>query len=318
VQIFSSSGAALGHFGGPGSGNGQFAAPSPGGLAIDANGNYVVSDYGNNRVQVFASNGAYLSQFGGSGTGAGQFSGPTDLAIDPATGNVLVVDRGNSRVQMFTSCGATLVDLSVLPQTQAQSQSILFSGSVGNVVSPSGLISMYAEDGTLLCTASTYGDPQAACSSLMTLGAHSVTAVWSGDNSSPSGCSAPVQVNVVNDLTSTTHVTLSAPSSGNQGQSLTLTGNVAQGPAPAAPTIVSNPALTGFMTFHDGTKVIAEVPLSGNSASFTNALAAGMHSFSATYSGDGNYATSNGTASVSVTKPSDDIFYNGFEVPPGT
>jgi Bacterial Ig-like domain (group 3)/NHL repeat len=312
VARFNTGGTYLSSFG-----SGHFLCPA--GMAADpiSGDIVVVNTCGPDNVQVFDANGAYIGQFGGHGSVAGQFDNPNGAAFDPASGHLLVSDCNNHRIQEFTTCGTTLVSLSVLPQTQAQSQSILFSGSIGNVLSPNGLISMHAEDGTLLCTTATYGDPQAACSSLMTLGAHSVTAVWSGDNSSPSGCSAPVVVNVVNDVTNTTDVTLSAPSSGNQGQPFTLTGNVAQGPAPAAPTHVSSPTLTGFMTFYDGSNVMSQVPLSGTQASYSNAFTSGTHSFSARYSGDGNYATSNGAASVTVTKPTDDLFYSGFEVPPG-
>jgi hypothetical protein len=312
IARFNAGGSYLSSFGA-----GHFTCPA--GLAVDpiSGDIVVVNTCGPDNAQVFNASGTYLGQFGGHGSTAGLFDNPNGAVFDPASGHVLVADCNNHRIQEFSTCGASLVSLSVLPQTQSQSQPILFSGSIGNVVQPGGQISMHAEDGTVLCTASTYGDPQAACSSLMSLGSHTVTAVWSGDNANPSGCSAPVAVNIVNDVTQATTFTLSAPPSGSQGQPFTLTGSVSTSVAHlpvTAPTV----SPSGFVTFYDGTNVIALVPLNGANASITNAFIGGTHNFSAIYSGDGNYASSNNTAPVSVTTPADDIFYDGCEVPPGT
>jgi len=310
VARFNSSGTYLNSFGA-----GHFLCPA--GMAADPiSGDIVaVNTCGPDNVQVFDAGGTYLGQFGGHGSAVGQFDNPAGAAFDPVSGHVLVTDCNNHRIQEFTSCGPTLVNLSVLPLTQSQNQPILFSGSIGNVVQPGGLISMYA-DGNLLCTAPTYGDPQAACSSLVSLGAHTVRAVWSGDSANPSGCSAPVAVTVVNDPTLPTTFTLSVPGSGNQGNAFTLTGNVSTSQI-KAPTSGTTATPSGFVTFYDGSNVLAEVPLSGNQASYSNAFAGGTHNFSASYSGDGSFTTSNDAASVNVTKPADDLFYNGFEVPPG-
>src|SRR5580765_5337043 len=67
-------------WGTPGSGNGQFNGPA--GMAVDANGNVYVADYGNHRVQKFTDTGAYLTQWGTHGSGSGQFNGPEGLAVD--------------------------------------------------------------------------------------------------------------------------------------------------------------------------------------------------------------------------------------------
>jgi DNA-binding beta-propeller fold protein YncE len=319
VQVFSSAGSFISAFGSAGSGDGQFATPSPGGIAVDqSNGNIVVADYGNNRVQIFDANGGYLSQFGGYGISAGQFNGPTGVAIDPATHNLFIADRGNNRVQEFTSCGPTLVSLSVLPLTQALNQSIFFSASIGNAVSPSGIVSMFSDDGTLVCTAVSYGDPQASCSGLMQLGTHAVTAVYSGNSSIPSGCSSATAVTVVPDLTQApTSATLVGPPNGiDEGDVFTLdvtvsTNGIARAQSAAAP------APTGFFTFYDGSNVLADVPLAGAQATYTNRISGGAHTFSAKYSGDGSFTSASGNVSVSANTPSDEIHYSSFEVVQG-
>ncbi|GAA6083955.1 tripartite motif-containing protein 3-like isoform X1, partial [Tachysurus ichikawai] len=49
VKVFSADGEFLFKFGSHGEGNGQFNAPT--GVAVDANGNIIVADWGNSRIQ---------------------------------------------------------------------------------------------------------------------------------------------------------------------------------------------------------------------------------------------------------------------------
>jgi len=323
VQLFSSGGGYLGQFGGYGSGAGQFA--SPGGIAIDSTTtNILVADYGNDRVQTFDASGNYLGQFGNHGSAPGQFNGANGIAIDPVSHDLLVDDRGNNRIERFAACGATLVSLSVLPQTQALNQEVFFSASIGNVESPSGTVAIYSDSGGLICTATTYGDPQASCSGSLTLGLHTVTAVYSGTGIIPSGCSQTVPVAIIDDtaLTATNAYLLLAPVdpvSWLQGTPITLTGSLTPpGPGPGRDPAQATAAHTGFFTFYDGSNVIAQVPLTNDQAQFTNAFIGGSHQFSAVYSGDGSNASSNAGQTISVIAPADGVFYNSFEVPPGT
>ncbi|MGA9332882.1 MAG: 6-bladed beta-propeller [Rudaea sp.] len=319
VQIFSASGSPLGTFGSYGSGNGQFGSPN--GIAIEpGSGNIVVVDSGNNRIEIFDSSGNYLNQFGSYGSAPGQFNVPVGAAIDTVSHHLFVDDRGNNRIQEFAACGSTPVSLSVLPQTQQVNQAILFSASIGNAISPSGTVSMLAEDGSLVCTATTYGDPQAACSGYIQLGVHTVSAAYSGDAVNPSGCSQATTVAVVtNTMPTATTVALVGPPNGiNQGDVFTLDATVSftSSPGSANPANVAD-TLGGFVTFMDGSNVLANVPLNGNEASYSNRIIGGAHQFSAIYSGDGGYASASGNSDVSASVPADDIFYDSFEVPPG-
>lgn len=49
-QVYNADGEFLFKFGSHGEGNGQFNAPT--GVAVDANGNIIVADWGNSRIQV--------------------------------------------------------------------------------------------------------------------------------------------------------------------------------------------------------------------------------------------------------------------------
>ena len=322
VQVFDSGGGYVGAFGGFGSTNGKFN--SPGGIVIDSvSKDIIVVDYGNSRVQTFDENGNYLGQFGTNGSGPGQFDGPNGIAMDPVSHDLFVADRGNDRIQRFASCGPTLVSLSVLPQTQALNQPVFFSASIGNVVSPSGTVSIYS-GGTLVCTATTYGDPQAACSGNLTLGMHDVTAVYSGTGDIPSGCSDATVVTIVDDTMLTAAngqllITPGDPASRLQGQPITLSYGLLPLPSPGSATgAATTQSYDGFVTFYDGGNVLAEVPLSADAAEFTNAFVGGSHAFSASYSGDATHQTTSGGETVNVIAPADDVFYGGFEVPPGT
>src|SRR2546429_2389071 len=71
IERFSSTGAYLGEFGGPGSGPGEFNIPT--GMCFDVVGSLYVCDELNNRVQKFSNTGAFLSQWGSFGSADGQF-----------------------------------------------------------------------------------------------------------------------------------------------------------------------------------------------------------------------------------------------------
>jgi uncharacterized protein (TIGR03663 family) len=74
----------------------------PRAIAIDAQGNLLVTDTGNKRVLKFSPTGEPLAQYGGFGAGNGQFSEPVGIAIDQQ-GNIFVADTWNQRIQKFDS-----------------------------------------------------------------------------------------------------------------------------------------------------------------------------------------------------------------------
>ena len=96
IQKFDANGTFLTAWGGPGSGNGQFAGPR--GVAAGGSGNVYVADL--HRIQRFDTSGTFLSTWGSQGSGNGQFDLPTGVATD-GNGNVYVADAGNDRIQKF-------------------------------------------------------------------------------------------------------------------------------------------------------------------------------------------------------------------------
>ncbi|HZO87192.1 MAG TPA: NHL repeat-containing protein [Chthonomonadaceae bacterium] len=88
--------------GDPGTGVGQFAAPT--GLAVDRDGTLYVADSNNHRVQRIALNGD-VKVYGRPGSAPGQMWGPVAVAVDPTGQFVYVADQGNNRVQCFHFLG---------------------------------------------------------------------------------------------------------------------------------------------------------------------------------------------------------------------
>ena len=72
----------------------------PRGIAIDGQGQVLVTDTGNKRVQVFSGDGEFLTMFGGFGVEPGQMNEPAGVATG-SDGRIYVADTWNQRVEAF-------------------------------------------------------------------------------------------------------------------------------------------------------------------------------------------------------------------------
>jgi DNA-binding beta-propeller fold protein YncE len=77
---------------------------NPEAMAIDKNGNFYLTDTGNDRVIKFDKNFKYVSQFGQEGKGPGQFDHPHGIGID-SKGNIYINTLNEPRIQKFTNDG---------------------------------------------------------------------------------------------------------------------------------------------------------------------------------------------------------------------
>jgi DNA-binding beta-propeller fold protein YncE len=93
--------------GGRGTGKGEFDSPT--GIAVDRNGNFLVSDTNNGRIEKFAPPGTFTEIIGTKGSGQGQLGAPNGIAID-STGNIYVTDAGNHRVQKLGADGKLIAE----------------------------------------------------------------------------------------------------------------------------------------------------------------------------------------------------------------
>ncbi|HEX8598113.1 MAG TPA: DUF2298 domain-containing protein [Chloroflexia bacterium] len=135
---------------GAGSNRGQFNLPRA--IAIDAQGNFYVSDTENKRIQKFDPSGKWLLAFGAEGTAIGQFAaiteesvgtGPGGLAVD-ADGNIYVADTWNHRIQKFDSDGhlvtawGSFISLADPALADAPDKDSRFYGPRGVAIGPDG------------------------------------------------------------------------------------------------------------------------------------------------------------------------------------
>ena len=110
----------------------------------------------------------------------------------------------------------------------------------------------------------------------LSVGPHSITAVYSGDTNFFGSASSVLSQAIVRHSTATAVNSSSNPSSA--GQSVTLIATVSQ------------PSATGTIDFHEGNNILGSGTLSGGIASFaTSTLPAGPHNITANYQGDINF-----------------------------
>jgi hypothetical protein len=134
----------------------------------------------------------------------------------------------------------------------------------------------FLDGSTVLGTSAISSGSAALAVSTLTVGAHSVTAVYSGDTNNPGATSAAL-IQTVNKAASTVTLTSSA-NPATIGQTLTLT-------AAVSPT-----GATGTVQFLDGSTVLGTSAVTGGTAAFPlSTLSADTHAITAVYSGDGTY-----------------------------
>jgi hypothetical protein len=140
------------------------------------------------------------------------------------------------------------------------------------------------------------GPYTATCTtSTLAVGAHSIKATYSGDANFAGSASAALPYTVGQAATTTT-LSASPAGSSNFGQAVTFTATVAAA-SPGAGTPTGSVAFTV-----DGTAVgSAALSASGQATLTTSSLSAGPHVIAATYSGSGNFLSSNASLPYSVT-----------------
>ncbi|MGH7745929.1 MAG: Ig-like domain repeat protein, partial [Candidatus Dormibacteria bacterium] len=148
----------------------------------------------------------------------------------------------------------------------------------------------FQDGGTTIggCGAATITAGKATCATAPgTVGAHAITAVYSGDANFATSTAATL-TQTVNKATTTTAVVTSVTPAVT-GQAVTYTATIVVGaPGAGAPT--------GTINFLDGATSVpgcsAVVVASGTAACALSAAGVGSHAITAVYSGDANFATS--------------------------
>src|SRR5205085_1810660 len=145
---------------------------------------------------------------------------------------------------------------------------------------PTGTVT-FKDGATTLGTGTLNASEQATFSTAaLSVGSHSVTAVYGGDTNELISTSGAVSQVVAQDSTTTTLTSSLNPLAFGRG---------ALRPAPARRSSPRAGTPTGTVTFKDGATTLGTGTLSGGSATFsTSTLSVASHSVTAVYGGDTN------------------------------
>lgn len=194
---------------------------------------------------------------------------------------------------------ATTTALASTPNPSSYGQTLALTATVSGS-SPSGPVS-FMEGATTLGTANVGGSGAAVLNlSTLSLGAHSITAVYGGDANNATSTSAAL-TQTVGIAATTTGLTVT-PSPANVGDTITLTANV------------TGYNTSGSVTFSEGSATLGTASLSNGRASLTvSSVTAGTHGYSASYAGDAAHQASTASASLFVGNRSGYTWQFGYD-----
>ncbi|MDH6138996.1 MULTISPECIES: Ig-like domain repeat protein [Kitasatospora] len=209
-------------------------------------------------------------------------TGPFDVAITPDGLHAYVTNNSDNTVSVIdTATFTTTTALSSAPDPSVFGQAKFLTATVTSEDgSPTGAVSFF-DGATLLGTGMLAGGVALCTTSALSVGSHSLTAVYNGTGSF-NGSTSPVDTQTVGKAGTATALS-SAPDPSVSGQAKVLTAIVTV-VAPGAGTP------TGTVSFFNGATLLDTGALAAGVASFTtSALSDGSHPLTAVYSGDGDF-----------------------------
>ena len=202
-----------------------------------------------------------------------------DIVFSPSTSAVLT-----QTVSTGPSATSTLVGSSSDPSTFGQSVTFTAAVSSSGAGTPSGSVTF--KDGASTLGSGTLSNARTSfTTSALSVGTHSITAVYGGDSNFTGSTSntLPQSVNA-GSTGATATVVVSSANPSAVGQAVTFSASV---------TASGSGTPSGTVTFEDGTSTLGTSSLSGGRASLTtSSLAQGQHSITAVYGGDSSFTGS--------------------------
>ena len=230
----------------------------------------------------------------GTGTVVNGTAQATTTAVPVGSRSIYATYNGDSnfaagsclptQLTVAQATSATTSSVDVNPASYGQTVNLSASvQSAGGV--PTGTAT-FLDGSTTLGTVTLSNGAAKLAVSTFAPGSHSITVQYSGDTNFSSSTSSAFAETVNPAATSTTLSSSLNPATA--GQAVTLTATAQSG---------SGAAVSGTVTFLDGSTTLGMATLSSGSAQFTtSSLAPGMHSLTANYSGNADFAAS--TSSV--------------------
>ncbi len=229
---------------------------------------------------------SFTVSYGGAVNWAAATSAPLNVTVKPTASIALTAANVPMNGSAFP--GATLKFLATI-------------GDIGNGPIPTGTVQFSDGSTALGAPVPVLQGVATLSSSQFALGAHSVTAAYSGDSNYAGVTSTVFTFKVISQLSNTLLLNLGSASPVASGSAFSITAAMHYGTVPGAPQS------TGTISLIEDGKTVATQPITGNMAVFSvntsaNPLSAGSHTFSASYTGDTVYLPStSSTAMLTVT-----------------
>jgi hypothetical protein len=218
------------------------------------------------------------AKYSGDANFAGSTSNALSETVNPASSSTAVVSSAN-------------------PATYGQG--VIFTATVQPSAGSTASGTITFLDGTTsLGTAALANNSAQITVSMLALGAHSITAVYGGSSNLAGSTSLPLAETIIQTPTSITFA--ANPNPATYGQAVTFVATV----QPA-----SGAAVTGTVTFFDGSTTLATATVTNNGSQHNSAtliaagLQGGAHTITATYSGDSNDLGSTSAALTETVSP---------------
>jgi len=237
---------------------------------------------------------------GGSQTGFDRWGDYSAMRIDPSDDCTFwytqeyqaTTDTANWNTRIlsfrFPSCGnpltPTTTTLAAAPNPSTVGQAVVFTATVSPAAA-TGTVQFL--DGAIpLGSVALSGGTASLSTSALAAGAHTVTAVYSGDNSYATSSSSALTQTVNPNTIGTTTSLASSSNPSTFGQAVVFTAAVTPSSGTGVPT--------GNVAFMDGTTLLGSsaVDGSGTATLSTVSLAVGTHVVTAQYGGDGTFTAS--------------------------
>ena len=254
------------------------------------------------------------ARYGGDTQDAASTSTPVQVTISPEASTTALTVNAYSGAYNSAGVNLPIANLASVPYGSyifADTQILGKAEGTATQGIATGSVSL-ADNGTALTSGvnigsgnlAVYISPSTATPAIFPIGTHSLVATYTGDPSYQQSSSAPVAFTVVKG--STTVVLYPAKASisslqSDQVQVAVETSSLGTYPTGTI-TLTSNgttlATLAGFQnsSYNDADAVISAVTLAGS------ALAAGVNTITATYSGDANYTGTTSTANITVAE----------------
>jgi hypothetical protein len=244
----------------------------PAGIAVDHRGNLYIADRGNNRIRKVSAETGVIITVGGNGsygfrgdngpaTGA-RLANPSGVAVE-SSGNFYIVDSSNGRIRKVDGrvSTTTLLTSNANPTT---TQNLVLTAAI-SPRDASGSVQFF--DGMTALRSVALSGGMATVSDLsLTVGTHSLVAVYSGDSNYAMSTSAATLQVVSSQGIST--ITLTSDGQPTQSNGQTVYFSMLNSPAPFTAMVTPTKA-SSSVQFLDGTTSLGAQAVSGGTGVLT-------------------------------------------------